>query len=464
MVIRYFDLRLVLLALAALRWNGPADAQEPIEVAPPISSFPDQGTPVRMISGQLFSGITVPDVMDAGPMAPGQPVPGQVVSGHHLVGHAVPGAIYEEESWFDRINPFREVDLSRPVTVAELCRRLDHVTERLRDDGLIVMKQPDVFSQARMTRFRNDVDTQLNSDLGNFHLVLAARINRLDAATTTQSTALSAALAAPGSTAVQVPQLPSSSAITTGGTSLFGSQIDPSKGPFGNLGLAANNFAPLSQPAAATAALGLGVNPTVYLDEKKRFLEHLNHIRRLNLGPDQNDSSGYGLYLVRLPVSITPGERTYHGYGAEVAVHVEHEFSPDFLPSTFKHLVINDVVDQLGPFLYEAIRTGFYKEVLKPLHDARYRKHYLTAQNYQLILGVVKNLKTRFPNVLKDNMKIPGFYPIQDIFPDQRLANIGIAHEGEGIHVAGEKTLKRGVEGHRPAHQIYFLSYGPAER
>ena len=81
--------------------------------------------------------------------------------------------------------------------------------------------------------------------------------------------------------------------------------------------------------------MSLGVDPTVYLDEKKRFLDHLNEIRRINLGPDQNDSSGYGLYLVRMPVSISPGEKTYQGFGADVAVTVEHEFGPDFFPQHF---------------------------------------------------------------------------------------------------------------------------------
>src|SRR5208337_2915518 len=91
-------------------------------------------------------------------------------------------------------------DPSVPLTVSELCKRLDCIAEQLRDDGLVVVKQPDVFSQARLTRFRNDFDNQMSTDLGNFHLVLAARINRLDAATTTQTTALSAALSAPGTT------------------------------------------------------------------------------------------------------------------------------------------------------------------------------------------------------------------------------------------------------------------------
>ena len=157
------------------------------------------------------------------------------------------------------------------------------------------------------------------------------------------------------------------------------------QGPFANLGLASNNFNPITPTSAASAsALGLGVEPTVYLDEKKRFLDHLNWIRRINLGPDQNDSSGYGLYVVRLPVSITPGECTYQGHGADITFTVEHEFTPDFLPATFKNLVINDVADQLGPVIYELIRSGSFDK-LKTKIDLGYKAKILEAQNDSLL-------------------------------------------------------------------------------
>ena len=186
-------------------------------------------------------------------------------------------------------------------------------------------------------------------------------------------------MSAPGTTNVTAPPASASEVLGTtnnlfsGGTSLFGSQIAPNQGTFGNLGLATNNFGPVTS-GTASAALGLGVEPTVYLDEKKRFLDHLNEIRRINIGPDQNDSSGYGLYLVRLPVSITPGECTLQGHGAELSVSVEHEFTPDFLPSAFRNLVINDVVDQLGPLIYELIRSGYYDKFLKPRQEARAKR------------------------------------------------------------------------------------------
>ena len=224
------------------------------------------------------------------------------------------------ESVISQFNPFHPFDPAEPKTVGELCHRLDCIAEELRDDGLIVLKQPDVFSQARMTRFRNDFDAQMSSDLGNFHLVLAARINRLDAATTTQTTALSAALSAPGTTNMATDPTKFMQGCQRHEQPFHGRRhlalrttIDPTKSAFGTLATAPNTLA----GAGANAAMGIGVDPTVYLDEKKRFLEHLNEIRRISLGPDQNDSSGYGLYLVRLPVSITPGECTYQGYGAE---------------------------------------------------------------------------------------------------------------------------------------------------
>lgn len=312
---------------------------------------------------------------------------------------------YIGESLVDRFNAFFPIDHSKPMTVSELCCRLDCLTEELRDKGLVLIKSPDVFSQARMTRFRNDVENQMNSDLANFHLVLAARINRLDSATTQSATALGAALSAPGTTNVAVPSAGMSSnagSLLSPTTGLFPGYTQPNlfgsspPGAFGGLTVGPNALAAPS--ATNTAALSLGVDPTVYLDEKKRFLDYLNHLRRLNLGPDQNDSSGYGLYLVRLPVSIAPGECTYQGHGADLSVQVEHEFTPNFLPSAFRRLVINDVVDQLSPFLYEIIRSGYYEKMLKPRYESSEQRRWLSNALAELIAERMPALKPKRPH------------------------------------------------------------------
>ena len=314
------------------------------------------------------------------------------------------------DSVIDQLNPFHPFDPSQPVTVSELCKRLDCVAEELRDDGLVVVKEPDVFSQARMTRFRNDFENQMSTDLGNFHLVLAARINRLDAATTTSTTALSAALSAPGSTQVSQPTTPTFMDTSKLFPTPTATVVSPTTGPLSNIALANQGY---GTSASSAAALGLGVDPTVYLDEKKRFLEHLNQIRRINLGPDQNDSSGYGLYLVRLPVSITPGECTYHGYGAELSVSVEHEFTDQFLPTTFRNLVVNDLVDQLGPFIYGIIRSGFYDDletIVKTKHKARQKRQALAFRSEVLINSLMNNFAQRIVNAV--NAGAPAALPL----------------------------------------------------
>ncbi len=338
---------------------------------------------------------------------------------HVLIAVAITGVIASRveaqstitESLVDKFNSLLPLDHSRELTVSELCCRLDCLAEKLRDDGLVLIKQPDVFSQARMTRFRNDFENQLSSDLANFHLVLAARINRLDSATTTSATAPGAALSAPGTTNIQAPSAGSNSAaasLLNPSSGLFPSYTQPNlfgssaPGLFNSLGVGPNA---LTTPSAANAAaLTLGVEPTVYLEEKQRFLNYLNHLRRLNLGPDQNDSSGYGLYLVRLPVSIVPGECTYQGHGADVAVQVEHEFTPDFLPSAFRRLVINDIVDQLGPYLYEIIRSGYYDKWVVPRTNASVARQQYSLALAELIAGAMKNLKAKPPTVIAEKL------------------------------------------------------------
>jgi hypothetical protein len=333
--------------------------------------------------------------------------PGQLITGN--------------DSLLDKLSVFWPFDPTQPVTVIDVSKRLDFIAEKLRDAGLIVLKQPDVFSQARLTHFRTDFENVMSKDLNTFHLVLAARINRLDAATTTQSTNLAASLSAPGTAHVNVPA-PGSSApapaappmpptptpANVPGTS---ATLDPTKNAFSGLGLDASTPQAAINAKGAEAAMSLGVDPTVYLDEKKRFLEHLNQIRRINHGPDQNDSSGYGLYLIRLPVSITPGECTHQGFGAELAVTVEHEFPADFLPWTFKNLVINDLVDVLGPVVYEVIRSGTIDQ-LKTLHLAEVELRWRQAEKkqkfddlYQRSVQLYRdygNPQKRIPSVITD--------------------------------------------------------------
>ena len=67
------------------------------------------------------------------------------------------------------------------------------------------------------------------------------------------------------------------------------------------------------------------------LDERSDFINHLNQLRRINAGDDASDLPGYGLYLIRMPVSLLPSQESIKGKGASVTVKAKHNLTPDVL-------------------------------------------------------------------------------------------------------------------------------------
>ncbi len=276
-----------------------------------------------------------------------------------------------------------------PNNLFQMARSLDDVEEKIRDDGVVTIKQPDVWSQQSMTKYRKDFETEMNKQLSQFEFILSARVTRTDQASLSSQTALGASLTpmAPSSgggggrssrrgggasTAVTSPTtviaLPNASDVISErnaqqqiANNLLATPDLPINRnapfalftggkPFQNIGQTANN---------------LGVEPNVFLDQKQSYLEHLNQWRRINLGADNADAAGYGLYLIRLPVSIQPGECTYKGHGAVMTVTAKPYFGSNFLPETYRIFVINDLLDVLTPVVYEMIRSGYIEGLIQ---------------------------------------------------------------------------------------------------
>lgn len=292
-----------------------------------------------------------------------------------------------------------------PNTLAQIARSIDDIEDKILDDGLVVIKQPDVWGQSRMTLYRKDFEAMMRAKgPDDFKEVLAARVARLDEASLESQTSLGFALGSPaaksgggglgsrrggatpspagGASAAMSPTIvsilhPASPASAHSGTSSGsgGDGPSPSGGDSTKSSGADSPFkTPLpsfDEPYALLSGKGafqkletrLGLDPPIFLDEKKRYFDHLNEIRRVNIGDDNADSAGYGLYLIRMPVSIQPGEITLKGHGALLTVTAHHEFDSNFLRNSFHNLVINDLVDQLGPIVYELIRNRVNEKV-----------------------------------------------------------------------------------------------------
>ncbi len=275
--------------------------------------------------------------------------------------------------------PFRKT-----TAVEQLARQIDCVERHIEEYGTVVAKTPDVWGEARLTKYRVDYETEMKKQLGAFSDTINAAISRSDQAFLANSFALQAAIS--GTAAVLTTPSTSVSTVSKQTTTIVdGKEVvtqDPQVTEFRD-GFSTSKLDAPSEPTApeltrtqfdsfskTTPGFGdkkVALEPTVMLDQRSRYLNHLNELRRVNDGDDQSDYPGYSLNLVRIPFSVLPGKRTREGYGAEVTVMAKPHLHDELLPKTFRHLVVNDVVDQLAFPLTKIISQKNAKELIKQM-------------------------------------------------------------------------------------------------
>ncbi len=234
-------------------------------------------------------------------------------------------------------NPF-----SRETSVQTLAAKIDKLQKHIDEYGTVVTKHPDIWGDGRLAKHRIDVENELKKDLSGFEFRLNAAVTENDSAFLGQALALSSIanggtlLGGTGATA-----LPSPASVTTTLVSTAAST--------GTAGADPANLILRTNPTAATfrnSSSPISLEPSLVQDQKNRYLQHLNELRRMNESDDLADSPGYTLNLVRFPVSVLPGRRTSHGYGAEITFTATPYLSDDLLPSTMRDLVVNEIVQR----------------------------------------------------------------------------------------------------------------------
>ena len=229
--------------------------------------------------------------------------------------------------------------MGRDSAIELLAENIDWLEHHIDRYGSVTAKQPDVWGEARLTKHRDEFEQMMFRELNQFSFRINASIEQSDSSFLSQSMALSAA-----ASGQSVPKLPTTKEIT-----------------------------PKAADSAAVDLKKFGqekidIEPTIFLDQLSRYLQHLHELRRINEGDDTSDSPGYSLNLVRVPVSILPGKLTRTGYGAEITMSIEPVVTEDLLPTTFRNLVINDLVSQLGLPLVRL--TEQYPEVAREYENS----------------------------------------------------------------------------------------------
>ena len=247
--------------------------------------------------------------------------------------------------------------------VERLADEIDWLQAHINSYGSIVAKHPDVWGQNRLTRARYEYEEQLRAQLGGFQELSNASLRRSDQAFLGLALSLSDAPAPTGRAATTTRPAEATASVTNlisnpvgGGTpaEMVIARTPPfaaTAQPFADFGLANSN--------------AVSLEPTIHLDHLSRYLNHLHELRRINEGDDIADSPGYALNLVRIPVSITPGQHTQAGHGAEITVTADPQLGDELLPTTFRTLVINDIIDLLAPGLTFAVNTAAVREALR---------------------------------------------------------------------------------------------------
>jgi hypothetical protein len=219
-----------------------------------------------------------------------------------------------------------------PIKLPEAEQMIDDLDRIMTAYGTISVKTPDVWGQDRLAKFRSEYESQMAAWLKvGFKSDINASIRRSESDATRVQV---------GNELIPAPPRGPTSAPAAPGQ---GSTVNLTTVSQAHAGLDAS-LPTWSAPADKAPA---SLESTVVLDQHSNYLNHLNQLRRVNAGDDLADRPGYGLYLVRIPVTLSPGPRSRRGKGAIITVSAKSVMTKHTLRSALRNAVVNETVSNL---------------------------------------------------------------------------------------------------------------------
>jgi hypothetical protein len=287
-----------------------------------------------------------------------------------------------------------------------LAKEVTCLEDDIREYGSITIKDPDVWGDTNLMFFIQEYEKELHGSMSGFTETVQAYIYRSDQAELQSMTSLGVGLSkanpggtggagggggggAPASSTPSQSGAPSSSAPSgkapSGSTPSGGSTPASGSNPSGTSSPSTGNqpsspsgpptppdvtpiqltpdtlFAGLTKALTAvkpTATGGIGLEPTEKERQHSTYVKVNQALRQLNMGDDNSRMAGYGLYKLRIPVSVLPGCKTHKGYSAVVTLRAQLEIDANHLRYTFPKLAVADLVDTLVPVLEANWQSG----------------------------------------------------------------------------------------------------------
>jgi hypothetical protein len=229
-------------------------------------------------------------------------------------------------------------DAEEPIRLTDAEEMVDDLDRLMMAYGTISVKTPDVWGQDRLAKFRSEYEAQMAEWLKHgFKGDINAAVRRVESESRLVQVGTSLG-----------PPTTKSASTTQDDSAAYNAM--------------SKNLAALSSTNQATSPTTekapVSLEPTVVLDEHSSYLNHLNQLRRINAGDELADRPGYGLYLVRIPVTLSPGPRSRKGKGAIITVSAKSVMTKSTLRNALRNTVINETVNNLT----QAIRNQSIKD------------------------------------------------------------------------------------------------------